>query len=144
MNAKLTWFRRVINRISRTDVAQKLRFTGASGLSTLVDYIIFFSALSAGISIVPSQVIAQVSGFISNLMLQRNWVFRLERSNLHVFWRLSVTVPIGLTIGAVSVYLLAQIPLIYEYKILAKVITSILLFVYNYYSRRWVFQRKSN
>jgi putative flippase GtrA len=136
--------KRLIKRILQTDIAQKLRFTGASGVSTLIDYIVFFSALSAGITIVPSQIIAQITGFASNFLLQRNWVFTLGRSNTHVLLRLSITVPGGLILGAASVYFLSQIPVMYEHKILVKVITTIILFAYNYYSRRWVFEQRNS
>jgi putative flippase GtrA len=134
--------KQLIGRIRRTDIAQKFRFLGASGLSTAVDYSVFFSALTFGVTLVPSQLMAQASGFITNFLLQRNWVFKLGRNNLHVLMRLGITVPVGLTLGAGTVYLLAYIPVMYENKILLKIITTAILFTYNYYSRRWVFEKK--
>lgn len=124
------------------NIGKKVRFLGASVFSTAVDYLIFFFCIAFQIPLVASQVIAQFSGFATNFTLQRNWVFRLNRTWPHVLTRLGVAVPAGLAVGALSIYFLSHIDLLYEQKLLLKIITSGVLFVYNYISRQWVFEKK--
>lgn len=120
------------------------RFLTASALSTSVDYAVFFTSHLLIESVVVCQVIAQASGFITNLALQRGWVFEPNRSGRATLLRLSASISLGFGVGAASVHVLSQIAFFSANKLFMKVATTLLLGVYNYLTRRWSFEQRQN
>jgi putative flippase GtrA len=118
-----------------------VRFLTASVVSTGVDYAVFFTVHLAVESIVVCQFLAQASGFASNLLLQRSWVFEPNRSGRATLLRLIVSIGLGFSLGAFIVHELAQIPFFEANKLLLKVATTLLLGVYNFLTRRWSFEK---
>lgn len=117
------------------------RFLTASVIATGIDYAVFFASHWVIESVVVCQVLAQASGFATNLAFQRGWVFEPNRSGRATLLRLAVSIPLGFAIGAASVHLLSQVAFFDEQKLFLKIVTSMLLIVYNFLSRRWSFER---
>lgn len=117
------------------------RFLSASAVSTAVDYAVFFATHWVIESVVVCQVIAQTSGFATNLAFQKGWVFEPNRPTRDIVLRLGVSIPLGFGVGAASVHLLSQIALFEQNKLFLKIATSLLLLTYNFLTRRWSFER---
>ena len=49
---------------------------------------------------------------------------------------------VGLLLASIFIQLLVFIPLVAKYPYLAKIITTVLLFFYNYYSKRFAFEKR--
>jgi len=118
-----------------------VRFLTASVIATGIDYAVFFTSHWVIESVVVCQILAQASGFATNLALQRGWVFEPNRSGRATLLRLAASIALGFGVGAASVHVLSQVAFFSSNKLFMKVATTLLLSLYNYLTRRWSFEQ---
>ena len=120
----------------------KLKYAASSSVGTLFDYLIFLVLYnSLGISALYSHVISYSFGAIINFFLHKNFIFDIQRKALHAFL-LSISFSvIGLMLSSSILWMLLNLTPLVQWPILAKVITSSLIFLFNYYSKQYAFER---
>ena len=123
-------------------VSKKARYALGGGLATGVDYVIYFLLYNQGVAPVWAQVFAYAVSVQVNFLFQKFLVFEQNRSTSTVYW-LSMLVSLGgLLLSAALIYLFNLFPFFQQYQILAKLGTTGLLFFYNFYAKRYVFEKR--
>lgn len=137
------------NETSETSLIQKyilpkLKFGLGSLISTGVDYGIFFSLLWANLGLKVSfiQVISLSIGIATNFIIQRNFIFRKERSLMaSMGWSLSFSITSVILSGFLVKWLYSYL-FFQEYPLLMKLLVTGLFFFFNYYTKQYSFEKK--
>ena len=120
----------------------KLRYAMGGGLATSVDYIIYFSLVDRVLSPVWSQVIAYSFSVVVNFFFQKQFVFKLNRPTKTAFG-LSLLVSLGgLILSTSIIYTLNLTTFFRSNQIITKLLTSGVVFFYNFYFKRYVFEKR--
>ncbi|MEM1215066.1 MAG: GtrA family protein [Bacteroidota bacterium] len=121
---------------------KKLRYALGGGLATGVDYVIYFLLYKQGVLPVYAQVVAYIISVQFNFLFQRAFVFEQQRSTAVVYWWSMAVSGGGLVLSAGLIYIFNLFPFFQTYQILAKLGTTGILFFYNFYAKRYVFERR--
>jgi len=121
----------------------KTKFAASSGVATLVDMGLF--ALLARITSIPLEIIniiSSLTGMVINFILQKKYVFELNR-RVRTAFILSLLVSLGgIFISTSIIYGLKTIAFFQTYPILAKILATGVVFFYNFYLKRFSFEKK--
>ena len=121
----------------------KLPFALTGLLATGINYGLYLLLVDRYLPPVPATLIAYSSSVVLNFFLQRYFVFELRRS-LRSAFLLSMVVSVGgLCLDAAIVWGLHQFPLLGDREWLIKLAATGVVFFYNYYGKRWVFEAGS-
>ncbi len=132
-----------IRRAQLTElVSKKARFAVGGALATGIDYLIYFPLFEQGVAPVKAQVIAYSVSVVVNFLFQKYFVFEQQGSTrATVLWSMLVSLG-GLVLSAGIIYVLNWYPFFQEYQLIAKLMTTGLVFFYNFYCKRYVFERR--
>lgn len=120
----------------------KLQFGFASLLATGIDYTVFLLLIWANIDAVKAHYFSASIGMVVNFLVQNQYVFLRERGLLPTFL-LSITVSvIGIAIGGFLMGWIQQFPFWNAHLYLAKMVVTGLIFFYNFYLKRFVFEKR--
>ena len=121
----------------------KTKFAASSGVATLVDMGLF--ALLAKVTSFPVEVInifTSLVGMVINFVLQKKYIFELNRK-VRTAFLLSLTVSIGgIALSTSIIYGLKTLEIFQLYPILAKIIATGIVFFYNFYLKKFSFEKK--
>jgi len=121
----------------------KTKFAASSGVATLVDMGLF--ALLAKITSIPVEIINIITslvGMIINFLLQKKYIFELNRKVRTVFI-LSLLVSFGgIFISTSIIHFLKTFQIFQSFPIFAKIIATGIVFFYNFYLKRFSFEKK--
>lgn len=91
---------------------------------------------------VSANLISYSCGMVANFLMQKRFVFKLQGSSQRAFF-LSILVSIGgLGLSTGIIYGLTQISFFNERQYVTKLVATGLVFFYNFYFKRYVFERK--
>lgn len=130
-----------------------LKFGSASLVATLVDYLLYtfvFTELGDGPVVFPwftvdyADLAAAFCGMLVNFFLQKNYVFKMERGFVVTFLLSILFSLIILLFGSWFMHKLKLIALFAAYPILAKIIVTGIKFIINFFTKKWVFEKKLN
>lgn len=79
---------------------------------------------------------------LTNFMLQKRFLFSLNRKLSSAFILSMIFSLVGLGLNTAVVAGLSRIPFFYEFQIIAKIMASGAIFFYNYYTKRLAFERR--
>ncbi len=117
---------------------RKYALTGL--IATAINYGLYLLLVDRFLPPVPATVVAYSSSVVLNFFLQRYFVFELRRS-LRSAFLLSMVVSIGgLLLDAAIVYGLHFFPLLGDREWGIKLVATGVVFFYNYYGKRRVFE----
>ena len=120
----------------------KAKFAMTSAVATVLDYVIYLSLVNRVFSPVISNVISYSCGMVLNFILQKRFVFSLQRSVSQAFG-LSMLVSLGgMGLSTLIVYGLSQIHFFDTRQYITKIIATGMVFFYNFYLKRYVFEKK--
>jgi putative flippase GtrA len=119
-----------------------VKFASSSLLATIADYGLYLTLVNNFFSPVVSNIISAGTGMIINFALQKKYIFQLNRKLSHAFI-MSVGVSIGgIIIGTLFIYLLNKNTFFNEHQYVTKLIVTGLVFFYNFYLKRFSFEKK--
>lgn len=122
----------------------QVKFAFTSSIATLIDYGIYLFAVEYFFTPVISNVISYPTGILVNFILQKKYVFSLNRKVSHIFI-LSITFSsIGFLISTVLIYILTQLALFSSNQYISKLIVTGIVFFYNFYTKRYAFENLKN
>lgn len=126
-------------------IIPKLKYGANSAIATSINYLVFFSLVEFATALpVPLvQVIAYSTAVVANFFLQKAFVFELNRKASTAFNLSIVFSVIGLGLSTLIIYLLIQLPIFAEHLLFAKILTTGTVFLYNFYTKRYAFERKN-
>ncbi len=123
-------------------VALKMKFAMTSGVATAVDYGVYLILVHRFFSPVVSNIISYSCGMIINFLLQKRYVFNLQRS-VHQAFILSLIVSIGgMGLSTAIVYGLSQVDFFFQRQFIVKLVATGMVFFYNFYLKRFVFEKR--
>lgn len=130
----------------KSGLIQKLKFGMSSIVATLTDYVLFFLLVEFKEGILAvfwGNMISASVGMLINFILQKRYVFELKR-NVYLVFGMSVLVSLGgVVLGSFIIDLLVKkIALFEEYKVAAKLVATGLIFFYNFYLKRFAFEKR--
>ena len=122
----------------------KTKYATASVVATTVEYVLYSVFKYFGLAIQVAQVLSYACGMIVNFILQKKFVFKLQRSVLKAF-----ILAMGVSFGGMLLnYLiftsLIKLPFFQQtnFDYLAKIIATGCVFFYNFYLKRYVFEKR--
>ncbi len=119
---------------------KKIPFALTGLVATGINYGLYLLLVDRYLPPLPATLIAYSSSVVLNFFLQRYFVFELRRS-LRSAFLLSMVVSVGgLLLDAAIVYGLHYFPLLGEREWLIKGVATGVMFFYNYYGKRRVFE----
>jgi len=120
----------------------KLKFATSSSLATAVDYGLYLFLVGAYFTPVISNIISAGTGMLINFVIQKKYVFELQRDLKVTFLISFLTSLIGLGIGTLLIYLLNKNLFFAENQFLTKGLVIGLVFFYNFYMKRFAFEKR--
>ncbi|CAH1001036.1 hypothetical protein LEM8419_02009 [Neolewinella maritima] len=119
---------------------QKLPFALTGLVATVINYGLYLFLVHRYLPPLPATLIAYSSSVVLNFFLQRYFVFELRRS-LRSAFLLSMVVSVGgLALDAAIVWGLHYFPLLGDREWGIKLVATGIVFFYNYYGKRRVFE----
>lgn len=120
----------------------KLKFAASSALATIVDYFLYILLVSYAFTPVISNLISASVGMVINFLIQKRYIFSLERK-VGIIFLLSVLVSLGgVGIGTLLIFLLNKITFFNEYQFITKALVTGIIFNYNFYLKRFAFEKR--
>ena len=121
----------------------KLKFAVTSLIATIVDHSLFILLIRWLVES-NANLISYSVGMIVNFILQKKFIFILKR-RLHVAFVLSMLFSvIGLLLGTGFIILLSKNDFFAHHKYLNKLTVTGIIFVYNFYTKRFAFEKEYN
>ena len=123
-------------------VRLKAKFALTSGLATAVYYGLYLLLVYLGAVPVVANLIGYSSAVVVNFLLQRRYIFELQRRARTAFlYSIAVSVG-GLALSTLLVWWLGHYSFFNSYEPLKVLTVSGLLFFYNFYGKRFSFERR--
>lgn len=120
----------------------KIKFAASGLVATSVDYGLYLLLVNRFFSPVESNVISYSCGMIINFVLQKRFVFSLKGSVSRAFI-LSMVVSLGgLLLSTAIIYSLSGIEFFAGRQYITKLCATGMVFFYNFYFKRYVFERR--
>ena len=120
----------------------KFKYGLSSSLATAVDYGLYLYLVDRFFAPTTSHLISAGTGMIINFIIQKRFIFSLNRKLHHTFF-LSLAVSIvGIGLGALFIYLLNLISFFQEHQFITKAIVTGTIFFYNFYLKRFAFEKR--
>jgi len=120
----------------------KTKFALSGLVATLVDYSIYLILVYTFLSPTISNIISASCGMVINFILQKKYVFELKRKVWSAF-QLSILVSIvGIALSTFIVTYLSNSMFFNNHQYITKLCATGVIFFYNFYLKRYVFEKK--
>ncbi len=120
----------------------KGRFALTSSVATAIDYVLYLVLVHSWLPPVSANVVSYSCGMVVNFMLQKRFVFTLQRSVSRAFL-LAILVSLGgMALSTGIIYFLSKIEFFISRQYLAKLGATGIVFFYNFYLKRFVFEKR--
>ncbi len=120
----------------------KLRFAASGLVATGIDYILYMVLVTHFLEPVPANVVSYSLAVVANFMMQKRFVFKLQGSASGAFFWSIAASAVGLLISTGIIYWLNLYPFFAERQYLTKILATGLIFFYNFYTKRFIFERR--
>lgn len=117
-------------------------FGGVSSIATLLDFVLFRFVFYYVLPLFWAEILASLIGMVLNFFLQKKYVFELKRKSYTAFFLSLLFSLIILFFGGFILTQLTKIELFATYISLAKLSTMGIKFLFNFFSKQWVFEKK--
>lgn len=118
------------------------KFGLSSALGTLVDFLLFSFVFLELFPLFYAEICAALCGMIVNYFMHKHFVFQMQRKAYAAFALSIVFSFVVMILGAWLLTLLAAIPFLAANILIAKVVVMGCKFALNYFSKRWVFEKR--
>lgn len=123
-------------------LALKGKFALSGLVATSIDYVLYLLLVGWFFSPVISNIISYSLAVILNFSLQRRYVFSMQRPIPQAFL-MSVGISAGgLGISTGLIHFFSQVDFFAERQYVAKLLTTGLVFFYNFYLKRYAFEKR--
>jgi len=120
----------------------KLKFAGSSSIATAVDYCLYQILVLNGFSPAKANLISAGHGLVINFILQKKYIFDLNRKLESAFFISFFSSLLGLVLSTFIIHHLSQIDFFSNNQFITKAIVTGLLFFYNFYMKRFAFEKR--
>jgi len=123
-------------------VLLKAKFATTSVIATGVEYLLYFAFDQFGVAKKVAQIISYTVGMLVNFVLQKKYVFDLKRSLGKAFVGAMLVSLGGMALNFTIYSFLVQYEFFNTNHYLAKLGATGIVFFYNFYMKRYVFENK--
>lgn len=121
----------------------KTKFAASSGVATIIDVGLFttlsrYTTLSEPII----NVISSLVGMVINFVLQKKFIFELNRKASTVFLLSLAVSLVGIGISTTIIHFMMSVPIVTDFPVIAKLVATGVVFFYNFYMKRFAFEKK--
>lgn len=120
----------------------KFKFGLSSLVATSINYGLYLLLVNRVLPPVPANIIAYSTAVIVNFILQKRFVFTAKGKVSTVFMRAMLVSVIGMGIDTGIIYSLNQMTFFAEHQAVTKLVSTGIVFFYNFYFKRYAFERK--
>ncbi len=120
----------------------KTKFATTSLIATSVEYGLYTLLTFSSMALKPAQIISYGCGMLVNFLLQKRFVFELKRKLSSAFIGAMAVSLGGMAINFGIYSFLLRFPFFMENHYFAKLGATGIVFFYNFYMKRYVFERK--
>ncbi|NBC07539.1 MAG: hypothetical protein GVY26_10130 [Bacteroidetes bacterium] len=120
----------------------KAKFAASGAVATSIDYFLYLFLVWRSMAPVSANLISYSCGMVANFLMQKRFVFKLQGSSGRAFLLSALVSLGGLGLSTGIIYGLTQIPFFNEQQYVTKLVATGLVFFYNFYFKRYVFERK--
>lgn len=120
----------------------KAKYATTSAIATLLEYVVFGILKYQGFTGTYAHIVSYACGMVFNFILQKRFIFDLKRSVRTAFLLAMLVSLGGMTLSTGIFVGLTQIQWFYENDYVAKLIATGIVFFYNFYLKRFVFEKK--
>jgi len=130
--------------IIKNFIIPKLKFAATSFIATALDYGIYILLTTVVLySESLSHAISYTIGMITNFILQRRFIFLLKRKLYQAFLLSVMFSMIGWLLSqGIFNGLIYSFAFFKQHDLLAKIAVTLIIFFYNFYTKRFAFERK--
>jgi putative flippase GtrA len=120
----------------------KVRFALTSSVATLLDYGLYLALVYTILPPVSSNIISYSIAVLINFTLQKRFIFDLQRK-VYAAFLLSIAVSLGgLLLSTGIIFSLSQMAFFSRYQFITKLVATALVFFYNFYLKRYAFEKR--
>jgi len=120
----------------------KVKFAMSSSVATLVDYVLYQVLVRYLFSPVASNLISATVGMVINFFLQKKYIFELKRS-VNIAFIISLLVSVGgIGISTIIIHFLNNSEMLSGNQYIIKAIATGTVFFYNFYLKRFAFEKR--
>jgi len=120
----------------------KVKFAMSSSVATLVDYVLYQVLVRYLFSPVASNLISATVGMVINFFLQKKYIFELKRS-VKIAFIISLFVSVGgIGISTIIIHFLNNSEMLSGNQYIIKAIATGTVFFYNFYMKRFAFEKR--
>ncbi len=123
-------------------VVLKLKFAATSSVATLVDYVLYLVLVNTIFSPVISNVVSYSCAMVINFIMQKRFIFSLQRTVSTAFVLSALVSLGGLAFSTLIIFLLNKVAFFQEYQFITKLCATGVVFFYNFYMKRYVFEKR--
>jgi len=123
-------------------LALKVKFALSGLVATSVDYGLYLLLVERVFPPVLSNIISYSCAVVINFLMQKRFVFQLKGTAKRAFLLSMGVSGIGLLLSTALVYGLTQIAFLDQRQYLLKLIATGVIFFYNFYMKRYAFERR--
>ncbi len=120
----------------------KAKFAASGAVATSVDYFLYLFLEGRYLTPVYANIASYSCGMVVNFLMQKRFVFQLQGSSGRAFLLSALVSMGGLGLSTSIIYGLSQVPFFNERQYITKLIATGIVFFYNFYLKRYVFERK--
>lgn len=121
-------------------IFSQAKFLTSSIIATGVDYMLWFILKWKLFDPATAHYISYPIAVLLNFYLQKRFIFEQKRNTQDAFVISMIFSIAGWGFSSLMMYLLLKIPLFILYPVIAKIITTGVLFFYNFYTKRYAFE----
>ena len=127
--------------ILRKLVWEKIKFAMSSSVATAIDYGLYILLVYTVLPPVKANIASATVGILVNFFIQKKFVFNLKRK-LSTTFILAILVSLGgLALSTLFIFFLVKVPFLDAHQYLTKLIATAMVFFYNFYFKRFAFER---
>ena len=120
----------------------KVKFAMSSSVATLVDYVLYKVLVRYLFSPVVSNLVSATVGMVINFFLQKKYIFELKRS-VNITFIISLLVSVGgIGISTIIIHFLNKSEMLAGNQYIIKAIATGTVFFYNFYMKRFAFEKR--
>ena len=120
----------------------KMRFALTSSFASTIDYVLYLALVYTLFSPALSNAISYSVAAVINFFMQKKFIFQLHRKTGHAFL-LTLTISLGgLLISTALIYLFSKNQFLSQHQYVTKMLVTFLIFFYNFYLKRFAFERR--
>lgn len=120
----------------------KVKFAMSSSVATLVDYVLYQVLVRYLFSPVVSNLVSATVGMVINFFLQKKYIFELKRS-VKIAFIISLFVSVGgIGISTIIIHFLNKSEMLAGNQYIIKAIATGTVFFYNFYMKRFAFEKR--